>query len=121
MRANWLGGTVLLLLAAKFAVLGVTPLCGGAYMQAAAGAEALSHHGHTTHGTHNPCAPAHQGSVPEHTPAGCLAMAGCTTAGIAALDTPELASPESSAERVTFSRALLVSVSTTPETPPPIA
>jgi hypothetical protein len=110
-----------MLLAGQFAAFGVTPLCAGANSPGAGSREAPAHSAHATNGTHTPCLPAHQGSAPEHSPVGCLAMTGCAVAGIAALDAPQLIAPECTAERATPEFALLVSVSTTPETPPPIA
>jgi len=121
MRANRLAGTLLMLLAGQFATLGVTPLCAGAYTHGAGSLEAPAHGGHTTHGTRNPCVPTHQDSAPQHSPAGCLAMTGCATTGIAAVATPQLVIPETTAERTKLSPALFVSVLPTPETPPPIA
>lgn len=121
MHANRLAGTLLMILAVQFAALGVTPLCAGAYTHSAGSLEAPTHGGHTTHGTRNPCVPTHQGSAPEHSPVGCLAMTGCAVAGIAAVAAPLLVTPEITAERTNLSPALFVSVLPTPETPPPIA
>jgi hypothetical protein len=115
-------GAFLLLLAVQYAAIGVAPGCADGYSHAArAVAQAAAPHGHTTHGLGSPCAPAHQDSAPHHSPAGCLAMTGCATAGIAAVATPQLITPECTAERTSLSRALFVSVLPTPETPPPIA
>lgn len=121
MRANTFTGTLLLLLVGHFAALGVTPLCDGAYAHPAGSFETPVHGGHTAHDTHSPCAPTHQESGTQHSPLGCLAMTGCSAAGIAALDAPLFIALESTAEPATSSPALLVSVSTAPETPPPIA
>lgn len=121
MRANRLGGTLLLLLAVQSAAMGLTPFCAGTYAHAAGSLEAPAHGDHMTHGARNPCAPAHQDSGPRHSPLGCLAMTGCAVTGIAAVATPQLITPEITAERTNVSRALFVSVLPTPETPPPIA
>ena len=48
-------------------------------------------------------------------------MTGCATTGIAAVATPQLVIPETTAERTKLSPALFMSVLPTPETPPPIA
>ena len=121
MRANRLAGTLLMLLAGQFAVLGATPRCAGAYAQGTSGVEAPAHVGQTPHGTHNPCVPAHQDSAPVHAPFGCLAMTGCAGVGIAAVAAPVLITPEINAERTSTSPTLFLSVLPTPETPPPIA
>ena len=121
MVTHRLAGTLCLLLTVQFAVLGGAPPCAGVYSHAAGSIEAPAHAGHGTHGSTSPCAPAHGDSGPQHSPLGCLAMTGCATAGIAALAAPQLITPDITAEHDAPSRASLVSVSSTPETPPPRA
>ena len=121
MASRRVSGAFLLLLAVQFAAIGAVPGCAGGYSHAPASVAETTSDGHATHERGGPCAPAHQDSAPQHSPLGCLAMTGCATTGISAAATPQLITPEITAERTGLSPKLLVSVLPAPETPPPIA
>lgn len=76
---------------------------------------------HGEHHTKTPCDPAPQDSGSHHSTPGCLAMAGCAPAGIAAVGALQLVDPRVKVEHVARVPAPLESVSSAPETPPPIA
>lgn len=125
MFARRLISIVMTLIAVQFAVAGGQPLCGGDHHADAtvlADAPAgMTHDGSMHHGGTVPCDPTSPNPSTPHTPVTCLAMAGCVATGVPALVGPEIVSAPVTLETPSPEPAILHSITSTPETPPPIA
>ena len=114
--------SVLTLIAVQYAVIGGGSICAGDHSEGTPDVPAhAAHEGSGSSTPAAPCAPdaqhpAHQGSS-----AGCMAMVGCSTTGVAAVVAPQLSVAPSTT--VASIRTILTprSVLTPPDTPPPIA
>lgn len=112
-------GYLVMLLAVHNAAAGVVPLCSNMSLDegrmSTQGVAQMEHHS----GMPSAPGPLHQQS--HHSSPGCVAMTACAPAGIAEVSTPQLVTPRVTVEHVAPAPALLASVFSTPETPPPIA
>ena len=113
---------ILTLVAVHYAAVGAGSSCTSGHSNAAAGAPThTEHEGTSSSAPAAPCAPDAQDPVHQHSPAGCVAMAGCAATGMAAVVYSQpSAVPFTSLPPI---RTLLLprSVLTPPDTPPPIA
>lgn len=113
---------ILTLIAVQYAAVGAGSICTSDHSHSTADAPThTDHEGTSSSAPTVPCAPDAQPPSHQHAAAGCLAMAGCSATGVAAVAYSELsAAPFTSLppiRTISTPRSIL----TPPDTPPPIA
>ena len=113
---------VLTLMAVQYAAVGAGSVCAADHSGPTHDASAqASHHGTESSSPSAPCAPGTQHPAHTHSPAGCVAMAGCTAYSVGGVAFAQIAETVVVAVRALRTSTSLDSIQPAPETPPPIA